>query len=494
VAGVIVIGAGVGGLAAATRLAVAGHRVAVFEQATQVGGKLGRHEHATDAGTFRFDTGPSLLTLPHILADLFATAGANLSDELDLVALDPVVVRHVFPDGARLDSSSDPTVFAGRIEAAFGPAAALQWARLWRRARRCWEISSDRVLMSNVDSWRTVAGLAWRLDELAAVAPGRTLRGVGRSYLTEPHLRTILDRYATYVGSDPRRAPAALLAVPYAELAHGGWYVRGGLALLGEALLRLATAAGVTVHTGARVERIETAGGRVAGIRLADGTAVAADVVVANVDALALYTALLPRTQRAARLRHRSLGGFVLLVGLRGGRTPGLAHHTVFFPDRYDDEFDALFARPVRPVADPAIFVTSPDDPLVCPPDHEAWFVLVNAPPHGPPPWGVDWRAPGLADTYADRVLAALARRGVDVRDRVLFRDVRTPADLEQATGSPGGAIYGTPSHGLTGLLRPPNRGAVRGLFHVGGSSHPGGGLPMVALSAKIVADLVGPP
>jgi phytoene dehydrogenase-like protein len=106
----------------------------------------------------------------------------------------------------------------------------------------------------------------------------------------------------------------------------------------------------------------------------------------------------------------------------------------------------------------------------------------------------VDWRAPGLADTYADRVLAALARRGVDVRDRVLFRDVRTPADLEQATGSPGGAIYGTPSHGLTGLLRPPNRGAVRGLFHVGGSSHPGGGLPMVALSAKIVADLVGPP
>ena len=489
---VVVIGAGVGGLAAAVRLAVAGHRVEVFEQAPSVGGKLGRYERSTDAGTFRFDTGPSLLTLPHVFADLFASAGASLAEELDLVALDPLV-RHVFPDGARLDSSADHEVFVARVEAAFGPGAAAQWRALWRRAQRSWEISWERILRSSVDSWRTVAGLAWRLDEFAAIAPGRTLRAIGRSYLTEPHLRTMLDRYATYVGSDPRRAPAALLAVPYAELAHGGWYVRGGLALLGEALSRLAASAGVTVHTGARVARIETAGGQVAGIRLADGPAVAADVVVANVDALELYTALLPRTHRAARLRRRSLGGYVLLLGLRGGPTHGLAHHTVFFPDRYDDEFDALFARPVQPVANPAIFITSPDDAAVRPPGHEAWFVLVNAPPQGPAPDGVDWRAPGLAEAYADRVLAALARRGVDVRDRVIFREIRTPADLQQATGSPGGAIYGTPSHGLTGLLRPPNRGAVRGLFLVGGSTHPGGGLPMVALSAKIVADLIGP-
>jgi phytoene dehydrogenase-like protein len=136
-------------------------------------------------------------------------------------------------------------------------------------------------------------------------------------------------------------------------------------------------------------------------------------------------------------------------------------------------------------VADPTVLVTVADDPAVRPSGHEAWFVLVNA------PTTVDWRAPGLADAYADQVLATLARRGVDVRDRLLFREIRTPADLETATLTPGGAIYGTPSHGLSGLLRPPNRGRVRGLYLVGGSTHPGGGLPMVTLSAEIVAHTI---
>ncbi|MEV0569704.1 phytoene desaturase family protein [Dactylosporangium sp. NPDC050588] len=482
---VTVIGAGVGGLATAARLTAAGHKVTVFEQATTAGGKLGRHERVTAAGTFRFDTGPSLFTLPQVAAELFAQTGGP-APELDLVALDPLV-RHHFPDGTTLDSCAGAG-FEDRIAAAFGADAAADWRRLWQRAARVWETSWRHVLTAPVDSPLQLAGLAWRLGDLAAIAPGQTLRSLGRRHLRDPRLRMLLDRYATYTGADPRRAPAALLAIPYAELAFGGWYLRGGLGTLADALLARCAALGVTVHLGTPVESVLVEGPRAAGVVLTGGATVRSDLVVANADALHLYRDLLPTPRRAARLTRRSLGGFVLLLGVRG-TTPQLAHHTVFFPNDYDAEFDAIFGSPAHPPADPAVFVTSADDPTARPTGHEAWFVLVNAPPHGE----FDWRAPGVADSYADRVLSILASRGADPRDRLLFRDVLTPAELETSTRSPGGAIYGTASHGLTGLLRPPTRGTVRDLFLVGGSVHPGGGLPLVMLSAKIVADRIGP-
>ncbi|WP_433049568.1 phytoene desaturase family protein [Dactylosporangium sp. CS-033363] len=476
-AAVVVIGAGVGGLSAAARLAAAGHRVSVFEQAETVGGKLGRHVRETGAGTFRFDTGPSLFTLPQVAAELFASTGGG---GLDLVPLDPIV-RHHFPDGSTLDSAAGDA-FAERIAASFGAEAAADWRRLWRRAGRVWAASWRHVLTAPVDNPLRMAGLAWRLRDLAAIAPGRSLRGLGRSQLRDPRLRMLLDRYATYTGADPRRAPAALLAIPFAELEYGGWYLRGGLRTLADQLLARCEELGVRVVTGAAVRSITVTGSRAAGVVLADGTAIPADVVVANADALQVYRELLPRPRQARKLEARSLGGFVLLLGLRG-RTPGLAHHTVFFPRDYDAEFDAIFGTAPRPVPDPTIFVTAADDPLVRPDAHEGWFVLVNAAPQGP----VDWTTAG--EDYADRVLDVLAARGHDVRGRLLFRDVLTPADLERSTFSPGGAIYGTASHGL---LRPPNRAPLPGLFLVGGSVHPGGGLPLVMLSAKIVADLIG--
>ena len=160
------------------------------------------------------------------------------------------------------------------------------------------------------------------------------------------------------------------------------------------------------------------------------------------------------------------MAGFVLMLGL-SGRRPGPAHR-VYFPADYDAEFDAIFGRRPEPVADPTVYVHAPDDPALSPSDGEGWFVLVNAPPHDPLR-GVDWDAPGLRERYADRVLAVLADRGEDVRGRIRWCEVRTPADLERATGSPGGAIYGTASHGArAALLRPGNRSPVRGLYLVG--------------------------
>jgi phytoene dehydrogenase-like protein len=231
----------------------------------------------------------------------------------------------------------------------------------------------------------------------------------------------------------------------------------------------------------------------VIGVRLANGETLAADVVVSDVDAAVLYGRLLPIPKQLRRLLRRtpSLSAFVIFLGVRG-RTPGACQHTVLFPDDYDAEFDAIFGRHPRPVADPAIYVSVPDDPAFAPPGCESWFVLVNAPPHAPG-LGVDWSVPELGSSYADRVLKLLALRGIDVRDRVVLREVRTPADLEQSTSSPGGSIYGAASHGWrSAFLRPANRSPVQGLFLVGGSAHPGGGLPLVLSSAAIVADLVG--
>jgi phytoene desaturase len=474
---IVVVGAGVGGLAVAARLGAAGHRVTVFEQAEVVGGKLGRYER----DGFRFGTGPALLTLPQVFAEFFAATGTRLADELDLVPLDPVV-RHVFADGTVLDSSSDPGEFTGRIDAALGPAAAADWQALWRRAARVWQASWRDILTSTVDSPGALARIAWRFGDLAAIAPGRSLRWLGRRHLRDPRLRMLLDRYATYAGADPRRAPAALVAIAYAELAFGGWHARGGLATLADALVRRCQAWGVDIRTATPVARIESAGGSVTGLRLAGGGRVPADVVVSDVDALALYRDLFPHPRRAARLADRSLSGFVLLLA-RPAADP-VRHgegrpDTVYFPANYDAEFDDVFGA--RPAADPAVFVSAASAPA----GYEAWYVLVNAPPHGP----VDWRRDGLADAYADRVLAVLAGRGLDVRHRITFRVIRTPADLAQATASPDGAIYGTAAHRL---LRPANRGPARGLYLVGGSTHPGGGLPMVTLSAKIVADQIG--
>lgn len=498
VARVAVVGAGLGGLAAAARLAAQGHAVTVLERSEQVGGKLGLL--AVDGHAF--DTGPSLVTLPSVYRDLFAATGGPLEESVDLVRLDPAVAYR-FADGTHLSFPGEPAAVPAALDAALGAGAGAQWSALMARAGRMWAVSEGPFLRTPLAGAATLARLARRPSDVATVAPWQSLRGLGERYLRDPRLRTLLDRYATYSGSDPRRAPAVLATVAHAEQAAGSWYVRGGLHRLALAVADRAVERGAVLRTGCAVRRVVVAGGRAAGVELDDGEVVPADVVVSNADAAALYADLVPPELSAAPRRALaratpSLSGFVLLLGLRG-RTPGLAHHTVLFPADYDAEFDAVFGtgrnagRP-EPVADPTVYVSAPDDPALRPDDgSESWFVLVNAPRHEPGR-GVDWNAPGLADRYADAVLRVMAERGLDVRDRVRVRVVRTPADLERDTGSVGGSIYGTSSNGArAAFLRPANASPVPGLFLVGGSAHPGGGLPLVTLSAEIVAGLVGP-
>lgn len=495
---VVVIGAGMGGLAAAARLSVKGHRVRILEAGPNYGGKLGSYSR----DGFVFDTGPSLLTLPAVYRDLFIKTGrSQLEDCVDLQPVEPAF-RYAFADGTVAELPGSGTgACATALGDALGGAAADDWRVLMKRAGEVWRITRRPVLESPLSGPRDLIGLMSSVTDIRTVAPWRSLRNQGRSSLRDDRLVTLLDRYATYTGSDPRRAPAALVTVPYVEQSFGAWHLGGGIRTLADALFDRCLERGIEVELSAAVTRISTDSGRVTGVELADGRRLACDIVVANADAAKVYGELLDDPAARAPLRSLSratpsFSGFVLLLAVRG-RTPGLRHHNVWFPADYDDEFDSVFGRrgdPAHPAADPTIYVCAPADPAMRPDaDHEAWFVLVNAPRHGTEAGCIDWHAPGLAESYADRVLTVLAGRGTDIRDRVLWREIRTPADLESATGAPGGAIYGTSSNGTrAAFLRPANRSPVTGLYLVGGSAHPGGGLPLVAMSAEIVANLIG--
>ena len=498
---VVVIGAGMGGMAVAARLAVKRHDVTVIEQAATYGGKLGTFER----DGFVFDTGPSLLTLPAVYRDLFTKTGGPLEEAVDLVELDPAF-GYRFPDGVSVVMPGvDSSRCAEALGDALGGTAYDDWKAFMRRASDIWQLTRTPFLETPLTGIRDLLPLARNLRDVATVAPFTSLRGVGRRYLHDPRLRMLLDRYATYTGSDPRKAPAALATVPYVEQTFGAFHLGGGVRTLADALHARTLERGVAYRMSTDVVEVLTDAAHVTGVRLADGEVVPADVVVANADATHLYRDLVKDPRGADPLRRLrkatpSLSGFVLLLAVRG-RTPGLQHHNVWFPEDYDAEFDAIFGRDARPVDDPTVYVCAPDDDRMRPDaDHESWFVLVNAPRHAPDvpgarrePGTVDWTAPGLAESYRDRVLEVMAARGFDVRDRLLWSEIRTPADLERDTRAPGGAIYGTSSNGArAAFLRPANRSLVPGLFLVGGSAHPGGGLPLVGMSADLVAEMIG--
>ena len=488
---VVVIGAGAAGLATAARLAVKGHQVQILEQADSVGGKLATYRR----NGFAFDTGPSLFTLPAVYRDLFLKTGRAFEEEVDLQPVEPAF-GYRFADGSSVTMPGvDPARCARALGDAFGDKTAAEWRALMERAGKMWRLTREPFLQSPLDGWRTLLPLAKPAD-VRTVAPWSTLRGLGRSTLSDPRAITLLDRYATYTGSDPRKAPAVLATVPYVEQEFGAWHLGGGLGTLAYALRRRCEERGVEIRTGVNVSRIVTNQAGVTGV-IADDEHIDADIVVANADAGQVYHQLLddPRARKPARAINRSdasLAGFVLLLAVRG-RTPGLLHHNVWFPENYDAEFDSIFGKHPKPVDDPAIYVCAPDDPQMRPDDdHESWFVLVNAPRHDPT-GGVDWSNAELAESYADHILAVLARRGMDVRDRILWREIRTPADLEVSARAPGGSIYGTSSNGARAAFdRPANKSDIPGLYLVGGSTHPGGGLPLVGMGAEITAGLIG--
>lgn len=470
---VVVVGAGVGGLAAALRLRAAGHDVVVLEQSSVPGGKAGRLER----DGFRFDTGPSLLTMPWVLRDLFADTGAPLEDELDLVRVEPVT-RYRFADGSSVELSADLPRAVEALEA-WSPGAGDDWGRYLGVCAQMWAASVP--FLTGPPPWPPRRGWAGSDGapppdprDALRVRPWATVSSLARSVARDPRLRMIIERFATYAGGDPRRTPAALAVAGYVEHAFGAWHVRGGLYEIVRALERRLEG---RVRYGADVTGIERAGRRVTGVVVAGGERVAADAVVWNGDAVALDT-LLGRT--ASGVAPRSVSGVALMLGLRD-RPADRVHHEIRFPSDYHAEFDDVFAG--RLPRDPTLYlstscVTAPEE---APDGGENVFVLVNAPAGA---------APAAVERFAAEVIDRLG-----VRDRIVVRGVRGPTELARETGALGGAIYGAAPHGRLATLRRPGpevRG-VRGLYRVGGTAHPGGGLPLVMLSGALVARLIGP-
>lgn len=488
---IIVIGGGMGGLAAAARLAKRGHSVTLFEASDRLGGKCQTEE----INGYRFDTGPSLLTLPAVYRDLFIKTGKRLEQQLELKPVDPAFT-YIFTDGKKVvfpNLSHNGTVAA--ISKSFGEKAGADWHALLNRAEAMWEASRESFIEGELGSPWSLLNRKSFFADLKTIAPWQTLQSLVASYTEDPYLMKILARYATYTGSDPRRVPAVLLTIAFVEEAFGAWHITGGLGSLGARLGSRLSELGVEIHLNSPVLAITLADGRASGVALEDGRTFSADIIVSNSDAGELYNRLVPKIsasrgpRRSLRRAIPSLSGFSLQLGLSG--RSDLTHHTVYFPADYYAEFDAIF-RDKRPVSDPAIYICNPaDEAMSGGTQRESWFVLVNAPRHEPGR-GCDWDEPGLKERYADSIIAKLEARGLVIRKRLEVMTIRTPADIERDYRAPGGSIYGTSSNGArSAFLRARNRSPIKNLYCVGGSAHPGGGLPLVAISAEIVATAI---
>jgi phytoene desaturase len=484
---VAVVGAGLAGLSCAARLARAGYRVDLYEQQDQVGGKAG----TVSLAGFRFDTGPCLATMPHVFAQLFEEVGESIEHSLRFIPLAPIC-RYFFPDGTRLAASSDVRAFGEEIEATTIDSRE-HLERYLAYSRRLYELTADLFLWHSLHeassylrlpALRSLFGLR-RIDAL------RSMDAAHRSFFRDPRLVQLFNRYATYNGSSPYRAPATLNLIPYVEYALGGYAVAGGIYAIPAALEALARRQGAEIHLGARVQRILVRNRRVAGIRVA-GEDLLYDVVVSNTDVSRTYAELLedpeaPLAQRYRRLEPSS-SALVYFWGI-GRAYPELWVNNIFFSADYPAEFRALFDQRRCP-ADPTVYVniTSKVIPEDAPPGGENWLVLVSAPCNT----GQDWQV--IAAATRQRVLRRLGRAlASDVESEIQVEWIMTPADIEHDTGSRMGSLYGISANTpMAAFLRHRNRcRRPRGLYLCGGSVHPGGGMPLAVLSGKIAADLI---
>jgi phytoene desaturase len=483
---IVVIGAGIGGLSAAVRLAKTGRQVVILEATGQLGGKMGE----VCAGGYRWDTGPSVITMRHVLDDLFAAAGRNMADYLDLQPVEPLT-RYVYPDGTVLDLSRDLAHTLTQIRE-ITTRDVEGYLRFLAYAARLYRITSPVFIYDQPPRPSSLFKVS-PLD-VTRVDGIRTMSQAINSFVQSPHMRQLLSRFATYVGASPYLAPATLNVIAHVELSQGVWYPEGGVYRIAHALGRLAEELGVETRLACQVQTIEVVEGQVRGVTLNDGTYLAARAIIANVDVSTVYEKLLPDTAVSQRRVERlsttepSCSGFILLLGVRGAH-PALAHHNIFFSSDYRREFDEIFREGV-PSQDPTIYVstTSKATPDDAPPDCENWFVLVNAPALGPA-W--DWGERAFA--YRQLVLDQLAVRGFDVRKRIQIERIITPVDLERLTGARRGALYGASSNSRWAAFRRPHNRApdVKGLYFAGGTTHPGGGVPMVTLSGRVASQLL---
>jgi 1-hydroxycarotenoid 3,4-desaturase len=480
---IVVVGAGIGGLVAALELAAQGAEVLLLERGGAPGGKL----REVELDGQRLDAGPTVLTMRWVFDELFDGIGSRTEDHLQL-RWQPTLARHAWGHQT-LDLHADLDASSDAIGSFAGADAAHGYREFCTHAHAVYRTLERPFLRSDRPDPLTLArrvGLAG-LPGLLRIAPFRTLWSALGEHFHDPRLRQLFGRYATYCGSSPFLAPATLMLVAHVERS-GVWSVDGGMHRIAEALAEAARRRGALLRLHADVQRVELKGGRVAGVRLADGETIDADAVVFNGDAAALGAGLLGDDVRDATARagaaRRSLSALTWnLVAQTEGFE--LVRHNVFFGDDYRAEFDAL-TQQARLPDDPTVYVCAQDrDTPQAVPRRERLLVLVNAPPTG------DRRPPTAEEIERceQQTFRRLALCGLTVQRRPGALQTTTPVDFARMFPATGGALYGMASHGWQATFRRPGaRTAVPGLYLAGGSTHPGPGVPMAALSGRLAA------
>ncbi len=489
---IAVIGAGLGGLAAACTLAARGYRVTLFDKNPWLGGKAA----VLEAEGFRFDMGPTILTVPRVLRRIFSEAGRDLERELDLIRLDPQW-RCFFEDGSVLDLEENVERMAGRIDEFTDGADGDGYRRFMQLSEELHEISDRFFFWKSVEDLRDT--LDWKgsfnlstLRDVARIRMGSTVAGTIRRQIGDERVAQMLDHYTQYVGSSPYNSPAVLCSIGHMQSDGGVWYPRGGTRAVPERLERLAVELGVELRPGCGIRRVVVEDGRARGVETETGERIPFAAVVSNMDSVRTYRELLGG-RVAERFDERrsytpACSGVVLYLGLNRAYEH-LAHHDFVFSRDAEEEFDWIYNQG-EPAPDPTCYLAAParTEPEVAPEGGEALYVLVHTPylrPHH------DWSE--MLPRYRRTILDKLKRTAglEDIEERIVYESALTPQGIHDRYRVLNGAIYGLASHGrFMGAFKPGNRSRdLDGLYLCGGAAHPGPGMPMALMSGWIAAD-----
>ncbi|MDA0945446.1 MAG: hypothetical protein RLZZ314_402 [Bacteroidota bacterium] len=485
---VVVVGAGVGGLATAVRMAARGHRVTVLESAPTIGGKLAEH---VEAG-FRFDRGPSLFTMPSLMQELDELVSSDVPGRPAPFGFDKIdrSTHYFWEDEVDpLIAWSDNEKFAHEVEAKWGVPAQRLLSHL-RRSKQAFELTRGVFLERSLHEPSTyLTRSAWHLlSRVGSLPLMGSLDRYNARHLRHPKLRQLFNRYATYNGSDPHKAPAMLHVIPHLEHGIGTYLPHGGMRSIPMHLHALARAQGVTFHTDRGAARILHDGARVTGVLDVKGANHPAQVVVSNVDLHPTYRNLLPDLPEPHRIldQERSTSGVIFYWGVRGTHSQ-LHLHNILFSKDYETEFGSI-QHTGSPGPDPTVYIniTSKAIPQDAPKGHENWFVLTNVSAN-PKQWN------DSAVAQLRQAVLAKVSRTLGFEPDIVCEQVLTPQTIESSTGSWMGALYGASSNSAqAAFLRHRNRSTqLQGLYFCGGSVHPGGGIPLCLLGARIVDELV---
>lgn len=485
----IVIGGGLGGLAAACTLAARGHSVELFERNAWLGGKAA----VLERDGFRFDMGPTIVTLPSVLKRILGEADRTVEDTLPMVRLDPQW-RCFFDDGVQLDLVEDTDRMADGLRK-YGDGEG--YLRFMELSQRLDDLAERYFFWKPIGSLRDMVNVreALRvpiLKDILHMRMGWTVTGTIGSFLKDHHVRQMSEHFTQYVGSSPLAAPAILCSIAHMQTDEGIWYPTGGTAAVPRALAKLAGELGVEIRTGVTVKRILYEDGRATGVVTDSGQEIPCAAVVSDMDSVRTHRELIegkPAERFLSRREYEpACSGVVLYLAL-DRRYDHLLHHNFVFSRDPAEEFEAIYKHG-EPAPDPTCYVCAPaaTEAEVAPAGGEALYVLVHTPylraRHN---WSE--RLP----RYRDKIIRKLATTGgmKDIEDRIVFEESLTPEGIKARYSTLDGAIYGLASHGrIYGAFKPSNRSPdLTGLYQAGGASHPGPGMPMALMSGWIAAD-----